>query len=78
MTTDAAQADITQVPALRHGHETTIDGDKAYDKADDTAQWEASGGTYRVNKSGKRSTKWDRSNAARSRVPSYVEHPFRW
>jgi IS5 family transposase len=29
-----------------------------------------------VNKSGKRSAKWDRINAARSRVRARVEHPF--
>ena len=29
-----------------------------------------------MNKRGKRSAKWDRINAAGSRVRSYVEHPF--
>jgi IS5 family transposase len=77
VTTDAAQADITQLPALVHGEETTLYGDKAYYKADDKAHWEAGGGTYRVNKSGKRSAKWDRINVARSRVRARVEHPFR-
>ena len=43
---------------------------------DDKAHWEAGGGTYRVNKSGKRSAKWDKINAARSRVRARVEHPF--
>ena len=28
VTTDAAQSDITQRPALRHGEETTLSGDK--------------------------------------------------
>lgn len=76
-TTDAAQADITQLPALLHGAETTLYGDKAYYKADHKAHWEASGGTYRVNKSGTRSAKWDRINAARSRVRARGEHVFR-
>jgi IS5 family transposase len=67
VTTDAAQADITQIPALVHGEETTLYGDKAYYKTDDKAHWEASG---------KRSPKWDRINAARSRVRARVEHPF--
>lgn len=76
VTTDAAQADITQLPALVTGQETTLYGDKAYYKAADKAHWEAGGGTYRVNKSGTRSAKWDRINAARSRVRARVEHPF--
>lgn len=76
-TTDAAQADITQLPALLHGAETTLYGDKAYYKADHKAHWEASGGTYRVNKSGTRSARWDRINAARSRVRARGEHVFR-
>ncbi len=75
-TTDAAQADITQLPALLHGQETTLYGDKAYYKADDKLQWECSGGSYRVNKSGTRTAKWDRINAARSRVRARGEHVF--
>ena len=76
-TTDAAQADITQLPALLHGEETTLYGDKAYYKADDKLNWECSGGKYRVNKSGKRTAKWDKINAARSRVRARGEHVFR-
>ena len=84
-TTDAAQADITPLPALLRGQETTRYGDKAYykayykayDKADDKAHWEASGGTYRVNTSGKRSATWDAINAARSRVRARGEHVVR-
>jgi IS5 family transposase len=76
-TTDAAQADITQLPELLHGQETTLYGDKAYYKADDKLNWECSGGTYRVNKNGKRTAKWDRINAARSRVRARGEHVFR-
>ena len=76
-TTDAATADITQLPDLLHGEETTLYGDKAYYKADDKLNWECSGGTYRVNKSGKRSAKWDKINAARSRVRARGEHIFR-
>lgn len=76
-TTDAAQADITQLPDLLHGEKTTLYGDKAYYKADDKLNWECSGGTYRVNKSGKRSAKWDKINAARSRVRARGEHVFR-
>jgi IS5 family transposase len=76
-TTDAAQADITQLPELLHGAETTLYGDKAYYKADDKLNWECSGGKYRVNKSGKRTAKWDKINAARSRVRARGEHVFR-
>ena len=75
-TTDAAQADITQPSALLHGEETTPYEDKAYWKGDDQAYWEASGARYRVNQSGKRGAKWDRINAARSRVRARVAHPF--
>ena len=76
-TTDAAQADITQLPELLHGEETTLYGDKAYYKADDKLNWECSGGKYRVNKNGKRSARWDKINAARSRVRARGEHVFR-
>ena len=76
-TTDAATADITQLADLLHGEETTLYGDKAYYKADDKLNWECSGGKYRVNKSGKRSAKWDKINAARSRVRARGEHIFR-
>jgi len=67
MTTDAAQADITQLPALVQGQETTLYGDKAYYKADDKAHWEASGGSYRVNKSGKRSARSGTASTRRAR-----------
>jgi IS5 family transposase len=75
-TTDAATADITQLPQLLHGQETTLHGDKAYYKADDKRQWELSGGIYRVNKSGRRTPYWDAINRTRSRVRSMVEHAF--
>jgi IS5 family transposase len=37
-TTDAAMADINQLPSLLHGAETTLYGDKAYYKAEDQQQ----------------------------------------
>jgi len=52
--TDAAAADLSQLDDLLHGQESTRYGDKAYRKADDTAQWEASGGRYRINRQGSR------------------------
>jgi IS5 family transposase len=75
-TTDAATADLTQLPQLLHGQETTLHGDKASYKAEDKLQWELSGGRYLVNKSGKRTTYTDAINRTRSRIRSAVEHPF--
>lgn len=75
-TTDAATADITQLPHLLHGQETMLHGDKAYDKAEDMLQWELSGGWYLVNKCGKRTAYWDAINRTRSRIRAMVEHPF--
>jgi IS5 family transposase len=75
-TTDAATADITQLPDLLHGQETTLHGDKAYFKAEDKQQWELSGGRYRVNQRGKRTHYWDAINRSRSRVRAMVEHAF--
>lgn len=76
VTTDAGAADITQLPQLLHGQETTLHGDKAYDKADHKLQWELSGGRYLVNKSGPRTPYWDAINRTRSRTRARVEHVF--
>ena len=73
-TTDAAQADITQLPHLVHGAASTLFGDKAYYKAEDKLHWEASGGQYRVNKRGKRTPRTDAHNAARSKIRARCEH----
>ena len=75
-TTGAATADITQLSDLLHGQESTIYGDKAYDKAEDQAQWEASGGKYRINRRGKRTPYRDRINAIRSKIRARCEHVF--
>lgn len=75
-TRHAAAADITQLPQLLHGQETTLHGDKAYDKGDDKVQWELSGGRYLVNKSGKRTPYIDAINRTRSRTRARVEHVF--
>lgn len=74
-TTDAAHADIGQLPHLLHGQETTLYGDKAYYKAEDKLQWELSGGRYRVNKSGKRTARSDAINATRSRAYCGANRP---
>jgi IS5 family transposase len=76
VTTHAAAADITQLPQLLHGQETTLHGDKAYDKAEDKLQWELSGGRYLVNKSGTRTTYTDAINRTRSKTRARVEHAF--
>jgi transposase, IS5 family len=75
-TTDAAQADITQLPHLLTGEESDLYGDKAYYKQDHEAHWQAAGGRYRVNKSGTRTARTDAHNAARSRVRARCEHVF--
>ena len=75
-TTDAAQADITQLPHLLTGEESDLYGDKAYYKQDHKAHWIAGGGRYRVNKSGTRTEQTDAHNATRSRVRARVEHVF--
>ena len=75
-TTNAAQADITQLPYLIHGQESTLWGDKAYYKRDDKINWELGGGRYRVNKNGKRTNYWDAINATRSRTRARGEHVF--
>jgi IS5 family transposase len=75
-TTDAATADITHLPHLLRGQETTLHSDKAYYKTEDKLRWEISGGRYLVNKSGKRTDYWDAINRTRSRIRAMVEHPF--
>jgi len=52
--TDAATADITQLPALVHGQERVLYGDQAYWSETHRQHWTASGGRYRVNRRGTR------------------------
>jgi hypothetical protein len=59
-TTDAAQADITQLPASAAWPGATLYGDKACYKAVNQLHWECGGGACRVNKSGTRSVNGDR------------------
>jgi transposase, IS5 family len=76
-TTDAAQADITQVVDLLHGDEEVLYGDSAY-----SAEWlreecQAVGIRNEVNERGPRDTKRARDrDRARSRRRARVEHPF--
>ena len=75
-TTDAAQADISQLPALVHGMEESLHGDKAYYKESDREAYEALGGQYLVNQRGERTPERDALNRERSRVRARGEHLF--
>ena len=79
-TTDAAQADITQLPHLLHGEETVLYGDRAYWSERDRQACEAVGLRYRVNRRGTEhhpvSEYWRQINRARSRVRARGEHAF--
>lgn len=79
-TTDAAQADITQLPYLLHGEETELFGDRAYWAEDDRQACEAAGTRYRVNRRGTKkhpvSERWRQINQARSRIRARGEHAF--
>jgi IS5 family transposase len=46
--TDAATAELSQLPALGHGQERTLYGDQAYWNEAHRQHWTASGGRYRV------------------------------
>ncbi len=79
-TTDAAQADITQLPPLLHGEETALYGDRAYWSERDRQACAAAGIRYRVNRRGTKqhpvSAYWRQINRARSRVRARGEHAF--
>jgi IS5 family transposase len=79
--TNAAAADITQLPELLHGQEREIFGDQAYWKEGDRDTFEARGVRYRVNRRAKPkqrlTERWKKINRARSRTRARGEHPFR-
>ena len=79
-TTDAAAADVTQLPALLHGEERALYGDQAYWNDGDREAAEAAGIRYRVNRRGHwrqpLSDYWKQVNQARSRVRARGEHAF--
>jgi IS5 family transposase len=79
-TTDAATPDASQLPALLHGAETVLYGDKAYWSAGAREHYEEAGVRFRVNRRGHRhaplTAQWHAINRARSRIRSHVEHPF--
>ena len=78
--TDAAQADINQLPELMHGEEEVLYGDKAYWCEPDRAAYKEAGVRYRVTRRGTQgrpvTAQWKNINRARSRVRAFVEHPF--
>lgn len=78
--TDAAQADINQLPELMHGEEKVLYGDKAYWCEPDRETYEEAGVRYRVTRRGTHAKPvtehGKRINRARSRVRAFVEHPF--
>jgi IS5 family transposase len=78
--TDAAHADITQLPHLLHGAETVVYGDQAYWKEADRAAYQERGVRYRMNRrptSHRPLTRHQRAiNRVRSRTRARGEHPF--
>jgi IS5 family transposase len=78
--TDAAAADISQLPALLHGQEREVFGDQAYWKEADRKTFEARGVRYRINRRPNLkplSERWRMINRARSRTRACGEHAFR-
>ena len=79
--TDAAVADITQLPNLVHGQEREVFGDQAYWKEDDREFLESWGIRYRINRRPNSrqplSERWRMINRARSRTRACGEHAFR-
>lgn len=80
VTTDAAQADMTQLPELIHGSEGEIYGDRAYWNEADRKSFREVGVRYRVNRRGTRgrplSDHQKKINRSRSRVRARGEHAF--
>ena len=78
--THAAVADITQLPALLHGQERVLYGDRAYWSEDHRQTCAAAGLRYRVNRRGTEqhpvSQQWRAINRARSRIRARGEHAF--
>ena len=75
--TDAATADITQLPELLHGNESALYGDKAYYSEADRAACAGTPLKYRVTIKKKALSAYEETiNTARSRVRATVEDPF--
>ena len=80
VTTDAAAADINQLPELLHGEERVLYGDQAYWCEADRRAATAAGLRYRVNRRPTEehplTARWKRINRARSRVRARGEHAY--
>jgi IS5 family transposase len=80
VTTDAAQADVNQLPDLVHGEESELYGDGAYWNESDRRSFGEVGVRYRVNRRGHRhrplNEYWRRINRTRSKVRARGEHAF--
>ncbi len=79
--TNAAAADISQLPELLHGQERAVFGDQAYWREADRVAFLARGVRYRINRrpTSQRplSERWRMINRARSRTRACGEHAFR-
>lgn len=79
-TTHAAAADVTQLPALLHGAERAVYGDRAYWSEGWRQVFRRRGVRYRVQRRGTRkhplSAQWDAINRTRARIRARGEHPF--
>ncbi len=79
-TTHAAAPDSGQLPALLHGEESALYGDRAYWSEAARQHYEAVGVRFRVNKRGAPkhpvSAAWKAINRARSRIRARGEHAF--
>lgn len=80
-TTDAAAADVQQLPDLVHGEERALYGDRAYWSETDRQACRAAGIAYRVNRRSSKwnpiTTRWRAINRSRSRVRARSEYAFR-
>jgi IS5 family transposase len=80
VTTNAAEADLNQLPHLVHGEERELYGDRAYWNEEDRRSFTEVGVRYRVNRRGHSrrplSVRWQEINRSRSRVRARGEHPF--
>lgn len=79
-TSNAAVADVTQLPQLLHGEERAIYGDRAYWSQPDRKIFEGCGIRYRMNRRSNAgaplSERWRQINRARSRIRARGEHAF--
>jgi IS5 family transposase len=79
-TTDAAQADVTQLPALLHGAERAVYGDRAYWSEGWRQAFRRRGVRYRVQRRAAYkhplSARWEAINRTRARIRARGEHAF--